>query len=199
MTTPLHVVFIDNFDSFTFNLVDEFARRGASVEVWRNDIDPALALARAESVPGARLIVVSPGPGTPQEAGCSVELIRQAAGRVPVFGVCLGHQAMIEAFGGVVEPAGAILHGRSSPVEHGGAALFEGIPSPFVVGRYHSLASHAVPAPLESLAWTGAIVMAVRHRTHALVGIQFHPESVLTPHGGRLIENVATWAAARGR
>lgn len=198
MTARPHVVFIDNFDSFTFNLVDEFARRGASVEVWRNTVDPAHALARAESGSPHRLIVISPGPGGPADAGCSVELFRQGAGRVPIFGVCLGHQALIQAFGGVVEQAGAILHGRSSPVVHRGDRIFEGIGSPFVVGRYHSLASHEVPPDLEALAWAGPIVMAVRHRRHPLLGIQFHPESVLTPQGGRLIENVLRWACGGG-
>jgi len=196
VTAPLHVVFIDNYDSFTFNLVDEFAKRGCTVEVWRNSVAPEFALARAESADGPRLIVLSPGPGSPAEAGCCIELIRLAAGRVPVFGVCLGHQAMIEAFGGVVESAGVILHGRSSKVVHHGGPLFDGIPSPMVVGRYHSLASHDVPPQLESLATTGTIVMAVRHRTSPLLGIQFHPESVLTPAGGRMIENVVAWAAA---
>ncbi len=195
MTPPLHVVFVDNYDSFTFNLVDEFARRGASVEVWRNSVPAAHVLGRAQPAAGPSLIVLSPGPGTPRDAGCCIELIGQAAGRVPVFGVCLGHQALIEAFGGVVESAGVILHGRSSPVVHGGDPLFDGIPSPFTVGRYHSLASHALPDTLESLATTGPIVMAVRHRIHPLLGIQFHPESVLTPQGGRLIDNVVRWAA----
>ena len=198
MTAPLHVVFIDNYDSFTFNLVDEFARRGCSVEVWRNSVAPELALRRAEAAGGRRLIVLSPGPGSPAEAGCCIELIRQAAGRVPVFGVCLGHQALIEAFGGLVESAGIILHGRSSKVTHVGGPLFEGIPSPMTVGRYHSLASHDVPPELESLASTGSIVMAVRHRRHPLLGIQFHPESVLTPAGGRMIENVIAWAGRGG-
>jgi anthranilate synthase component II len=195
----LHVVFIDNFDSFTFNLVDEFARRGAGVEVWRNTVTPEHALARVEAAPAPPLLVLSPGPGGPKDAGCCVELIRRAAGRVPVFGVCLGHQALIEAFGGVVESAGVILHGRSSRVAHTGGPLFRGVPSPFVVGRYHSLASHDVPAELERLATTDTIVMAVRHRVHPLLGIQFHPESVLTPLGGLLIENVMRWAAAAGR
>lgn len=193
MTAP-HVVFLDNFDSFTFNLVDEFARRGASVEVWRNDDDAGHVLARAEAAPGAGLLVLSPGPGTPAEAGCSIDLIRRAAGRVPVFGVCLGHQAIIEAFGGVVESAGIILHGRSAPVEHRGEGVFSGLASPLVAGRYHSLASHVLPDALESLAWTGDIVMAVRHRRQPVLGIQFHPESVLTPEGGRLIDNVLAWA-----
>ena len=195
MTAP-HVVLVDNFDSFTFNLVDEFARRGSTVEVWRNDATPNHLLERARSAPGPSLLVLSPGPGTPADAGCCIELIRLAAGQVPLFGVCLGHQAIIEAFGGVVESAGIILHGKSSPVEHAGSDLFEGLTSPFVVGRYHSLASHALPGELESLAWTGGIVMAVRHRRHPVLGIQFHPESVLTPEGGRIIENVLQWAGA---
>ncbi|HEX9167146.1 MAG TPA: aminodeoxychorismate/anthranilate synthase component II [Gemmatimonadales bacterium] len=196
MSSPLHVVFIDNFDSFTFNLVDEFARRGATVEVWRNTVRADHALARAMGTSGPRLVVLSPGPGGPRDAGCCLELLRRAGPAVPVFGVCLGHQAMIDAWGGVVESAGAILHGRSSRVTHDGQALFEGIPSPVTVGRYHSLASHAVPPELESLAWADRIVMAVRHRTLPQIGIQFHPESILTPHGGRLIENVIRWAGA---
>jgi anthranilate synthase component 2 len=191
---PLRVVFIDNFDSFTWNLVDEFARRGAEIEVWRNDVTAAHALARTEAGAGARLLVLSPGPGGPREAGCCVELCRMAAGRVPLFGVCLGHQALIEAFGGVVESAGVILHGRGAPVEHRNHAVFSGIPSPFTVGRYHSLASHAVPEALEGLAFAGSVVMAAQHRKHPLLGIQFHPESILTPEGGRLIENVCAWA-----
>jgi anthranilate synthase component 2 len=194
--SPLHVVFLDNFDSFTFNLVDEFARRGATVEVWRNDADAGHVLARARAAAGPALLVLSPGPGTPAAAGCSIELIRRAAGRVPVFGVCLGHQAIIEAFGGVVASAGVILHGRSAPVEHRGEGIFRGLASPLVAGRYHSLASHALPDDLESLAWTGDIVMAVRHRRHPVLGIQFHPESVLTPEGGRLIDHVLAWAGA---
>lgn len=195
---PLHVIFVDNFDSFTFNLVDEFARRGATVEVWRNSATPEHLLARAAAAERPPLFVLSPGPGAPADAGCCIELIRKAAGRVPVFGVCLGHQAMIEAFGGVVTGAGVILHGRSSTVVHQGDPIFEGIDSPFTVGRYHSLASHDVPADLANIAQTDSIVMAVRHRTHPVLGIQFHPESVLTPDGGILIENVIRWAAKAG-
>jgi len=196
MSGTVNVLFIDNFDSFTFNLVDEFARRGASVEVWRNDVTASHALARAEAAPRNRLLVLSPGPGAPRDAGCCIDLIRMAAGRVPVFGVCLGHQAIIEAFGGVVESAGVILHGRSSPVEHHGNPIFHNLPSPFVVGRYHSLASQALPDQLEGLAWTDRIVMAVRHRRFPVLGIQFHPESVLTPQGGVLIDNVLQWTAS---
>ena len=154
----------------------------------------ARVLARAEEHEGARLIVLSPGPGAPRDAGCCVELCRLAAGRVPLFGVCLGHQALIEAFGGVVESAGIILHGKSSSVEHRGGPLFAGVPTSFTVGRYHSLASHDVPDALETVASAGSLVMAVRHRAHPLLGIQFHPESIMTPEGGRLIDNVCAWA-----
>lgn len=200
MTDPgrrgVHVVFIDNFDSFTFNLVDEFARRGCRVEVWRNSVSAALALhhatAGAAGTPG--LVVLSPGPGGPRDAGCCVELVKMATGKVPVFGVCLGHQAIVEAFRGEVGPAGEVVHGRSSPVTHDGDPLFEGIPSPFTVGRYHSLAGLVIQQPLVPIARSGGLVMAVRHTTHPVLGVQFHPESILTPEGGRLIDNVLAWA-----
>jgi anthranilate synthase/aminodeoxychorismate synthase-like glutamine amidotransferase len=144
------------------------------------------------------MIVLSPGPGTPAEAGCCIELIRLAEGRVPVLGVCLGHQAMIEAFGGLVGPAGEVVHGKTSRVTHHGDALFAGVPSPFVVGRYHSLAAQRMPEVLETTAALeradAPLVMAVRHRTAAMVGVQFHPESILTPDGGRIIDNAIQWA-----
>ena len=194
----MKVVLVDNFDSFTFNVVDEFERRGCAVEVWRNTVPAEQLLARARSEPGPGMLVLSPGPGQPADAGCCAELVRLAAGRVPVFGICLGHQVLLESFGAVVEPAHTILHGRSSQVSHGGGRLFEGIPSPFAVGRYHSLAGHRLPEPIEPVAWTDSIVMAARHRDHALLGVQFHPESVLTPHGGRLFDNVLRWATEAG-
>ena len=197
----LRVIMLDNFDSFTFNLVDEFAKRDCAVEVWRNDVPAAHLLGRVAAGAGTpSLLVVSPGPGTPAAAGCSVEAIRRSADRVPIFGVCLGHQAIIEAFGGEVGPAGEILHGRSSLITHEDDPLFDGIPSPCVVGRYHSLAGCRVEAPLRVIARSEEIVMAVRHDTRPIVGVQFHPESILTPFGGTLVENVirsATEAAER--
>jgi len=199
--TDLRIVFVDNFDSFTWNLVDEFARRGAAVEVWRNTTPAPAVLERATA--GAALLVLSPGPGTPADAGCCIELIRLAEGRVPLLGVCLGHQAMVEAFGGVVGPAGEVVHGKTSKVTHQGDALFAGVPSPFVVGRYHSLAAQRVP---EVLLTTAAIeragrslVMAVRHRSAPMLGVQFHPESILTPDGGQIIDNVMHWARDANR
>ena len=194
MAEPLRLVFVDNFDSFTWNLVDEFARRGARIEVWRNSVPAADILARAcNGTPS--LLVLSPGPGTPAEAGCCVEVVRQAAeARIPLFGVCLGHQAMVEAFGGVVGPAGEVVHGKTSRVRHEGGPLFEGIASPFPVGRYHSLAATTLPDCLLPIAGTEHVVMAVAHRSAPQFGVQFHPESILTPEGGRIIDNVIRWA-----
>jgi anthranilate synthase component 2 len=194
MAERLRLVFIDNFDSFTWNLVDEFARRGAEVEVWRNTVTPEHALARAR-FGSPSLVVLSPGPGTPADAGCCIPLVRLAAAEgVPLLGVCLGHQAMVEAFGGVVGPAGEVVHGKTSRVRHQGGPLFDGVPSPFPVGRYHSLAAASLPESLDAIAATERLVMAVRHRTAPQFGVQFHPESILTPDGGRIIDNVIGWA-----
>lgn len=194
MSAPLRIVFVDNFDSFTWNLVDEFARRGAEVEVWRNTVPAGHPLQRARDAETS-LLVLSPGPGTPADAGCCIELVRKAAAAgIPLFGVCLGHQAMVEAFGGVVSGAGEVVHGKTSAVRHQGGALFEGVPSPFPVGRYHSLAATRLPHSLGVTARAGNTVMAVTHRTAPQFGVQFHPESILTPEGGRIIENVMRWA-----
>lgn len=198
MSEPLRLIFIDNFDSFTWNLVDEFARRGAEVEVWRNTATADHVMARAAG-DGPSLLVLSPGPGTPADAGCCIELVRRAAlGSMPLFGVCLGLQVMVEAFGGRVAPAGEVVHGKTSRAIHDGGMLFEGVPSPFPVGRYHSLAASVMPDCLEPLATTGDTVMAVAHRTAPQLGVQFHPESILTPDGGRIIDNVIQWATNAG-
>ena len=199
MPERLRLVFVDNFDSFTWNLVDEFARRHAEVEVWRNTVGAGEVLARARQT-SPSLLVLSPGPGAPADAGCCVELVRlAAAARIPLFGVCLGHQAMVEAHGGVVGPAGEVVHGKISRVRHLGGALFDGIPSPFPVGRYHSLAATTLPDCLTPIATTDRVVMAVAHRDAPQFGVQFHPESILTPEGGRIIENVIQWAANAGQ
>ena len=198
MRDALRIVFIDNFDSFTWNLVDEFSRRGCMVEVWRNTVSAEHAVARARAG-GPGLLVLSPGPGAPGDAGCCVELVRLAAAeRVPLLGVCLGHQAMVEAFGGVVGPAGEVVHGKVSQVRHQGGALFEGVPSIFPVGRYHSLAASVMPEVLTPIAGTDRLVMAAAHRSAPQFGVQFHPESILTPDGGRIIENVIGWAGHAG-
>jgi anthranilate synthase component 2 len=177
---------LDNYDSFTWNLVHLFEQLGAEVVVHRND---AISVDEAEALAPDRL-VVSPGPGRPADAGISVELIRRLGPRVPTLGVCLGHQVIVEAFGGRVGQAKALLHGKSSTVRHDGEGIFTGLPGEIEAGRYHSLAAVEVPEELLITARTDdGDVMAVRHRSHSIEGVQFHPESVLTPEGPALAEN----------
>ena len=183
---------LDNYDSFTYNLVQYAGELGAQPVVYRNDaLTPEEALAL-----GPEAIVISPGPCTPSEAGISVALVLAAAGRVPLLGVCLGHQAIGEAFGGKVVRADRLMHGKTTLVEHTGHPLFQGIPSPVEVMRYHSLviAPQGLPAELEVLAWSsdrtrGQEIMAVAHRSLPVYGVQFHPESVATIAGKRLLAN----------
>jgi len=180
------LLMLDNYDSFTYNLVHLFEELGAEVKVFRND---AITPDEAEALSPTHL-VVSPGPGRPEDAGVSVELIRRLGPTVPTLGVCLGHQAIVEAFGGEVGQAKALLHGKSSPVEHDGKGVFAGLPDPFEAGRYHSLAALTVPDDLEITARTpDGEVMGVRHRELPIEGVQFHPESVLTPLGKDLLRN----------
>jgi anthranilate synthase component 2 len=180
------VLLVDNYDSFTFNLAQYLGELGAAVRVCRSD-DPALDEVAAR--PPDRL-VISPGPGRPTDAGASLRLIERFAGRVPILGVCLGHQAIGEAFGGRVERAPAIVHGKVSNVHHDGRTLFVGLDNPLVAMRYHSLvvAREGLPACLEVSAWTAdGLVMGLRHRRYRVEGVQFHPESVLTGCGKALL------------
>ena len=180
------LLMIDNYDSFTYNLVHLFQELGAEVAVYRND---AITVEEAEALSPAQL-VISPGPGRPADAGVSVELIRRLGPRIPTLGVCLGHQAIVEAFGGQIGQAKALLHGKSSTVEHDGKGVFAGLPQGLVAGRYHSLAAVTVPDELEVSARTpDGEVMGVRHRELPIEGVQFHPESVLTPLGPELGKN----------
>jgi anthranilate synthase/aminodeoxychorismate synthase-like glutamine amidotransferase len=185
---PVRLLLIDNYDSFTYNLVQAFLIEGATVDVRRNDaltIDAALALAPTH-------VCISPGPGTPHDAGISIDIIRAFAGKVPVFGVCLGHQSITEAFDGKVVRAGRLMHGKTSVLTHDGKGLFEGLPNPCEVGRYHSLIAEpdSLPAHLVVTASTAeGEIMGIRHRDFLIEGVQFHPESVLTPEGPRLMRN----------
>jgi anthranilate synthase/aminodeoxychorismate synthase-like glutamine amidotransferase len=180
------LLMLDNYDSFTYNLVHLFEELGADVRVFRND---ALTVEEAEALQPTHL-VVSPGPGRPANAGISVELIRRLGPHVPTLGVCLGHQAIVEAFGGEIGQAKALLHGKASPVEHDGKGVFRGLPIPIEAGRYHSLAALQIPDELEVTARTqDGEVMGVRHRELPIEGVQFHPESVLTPLGPDLARN----------
>ncbi len=187
------LLMIDNYDSFTYNLVQYFGELGQQVQVLRND---ALDIAAIRALQPER-IVLSPGPCTPNEAGISLSLIEQLAGEVPILGVCLGHQAIGQAFGGKVVPARKIMHGKTSAIHHTGQGVFAGIPDTFQATRYHSLVVEqaSLPECLELTAWTenpsGAVeeIMGLRHREFPIEGVQFHPESILTRHGHQLLRN----------
>ncbi len=179
---------IDNYDSFTFNIVQALGELGADVRVIRNDcvdVEGADAL-------GPESLIISPGPGTPGDAGISMALIRHFAGSIPVLGVCLGHQCIVEVFGGVVERAGRVMHGKVSSVYHDGGILYDGLSNPFTATRYHSLIAReeALPDSLEVSAYTSSgEIMGVRMKNGSVEGVQFHPESILTPEGMRLLSN----------
>jgi anthranilate synthase component 2 len=192
---------LDNYDSFTFNLVQYLGELGQEVRVVRNDaIDVAGIRALAPSH-----IMISPGPGTPDDSGVSLDVLRELAGVIPVFGVCLGHQAIGQVFGGKVVRARRIMHGKTSPVHHRGQGVFAGLPDPFEATRYHSLVVErdSVPDCLEVTAWTenddGTLdeIMGLRHRTLAVEGVQFHPESILTRHGHDMLRNFLGLALPR--
>ncbi len=185
---PPRVLVIDNYDSFTYNLVQYLGELGAKGHVVKNDeLDVAGILAFAPDG-----LLISPGPCTPDQAGVSVESIQKISGRVPIFGVCLGHQAIGQAFGGKIVRAGRLMHGKTSPILHDGRGLFASLPSPFEATRYHSLLVEKTSLPdcLEVSAWTAeGEIMGLRHRTLDVEGVQFHPESILTSEGKRLVEN----------
>jgi anthranilate synthase component II len=185
------LLMIDNYDSFTYNLVQYLGELGEEVKVVRND---ELTVGQIEELAPAR-IVLSPGPCTPNEAGVCLEVIERFAGRTPILGVCLGHQAIGQAFGGKVVHARQLMHGKVSRIHHEGRGVFEGLPTPYDATRYHSLAIEraSCPADLEITAWTeDGEIMGVRHRTIAVEGVQFHPESILTEHGHALLKNFLT-------
>ena len=184
----VRMLLIDNYDSFTYNLVQAFAAHGADVMVYRNDmisVDEGLSLQPSH-------LVISPGPGRPDDAGVSLDMIAAFAGRVPVLGVCLGHQSIVQQQGGKIVRAERLMHGKTSLIKHDGKSVFEGITQPFEVGRYHSLCAETetIPDTLEVTAETDSgVIMGVRHRSLQIEGVQFHPESVLTPEGELLMTN----------
>ncbi|GAA2093400.1 aminodeoxychorismate/anthranilate synthase component II [Microlunatus panaciterrae] len=195
MSSQPRILVIDNYDSFVYNLVQYLAQIGAEVEVWRNDdarfADPSF-------VDGFDGVLLSPGPGTPEEAGVCIEVVRTQAGRVPLFGVCLGLQSIGVAYGAVVDRAPELLHGKTSRIDHQGLGVLAGLPSPFTATRYHSLAIEpgTLPEVLEVTATTGSgVIMAVRHRSLPVEAVQFHPESVLTEGGYQMLAN---WLAICG-
>ena len=186
------LLLIDNYDSFTYNLVQAFMVLGADVRVYRND---AITIDQARALEPTHLCI-SPGPGTPAQAGVSMPMIRSFAGHIPVFGVCLGHQSIVEAFGGQIVRAPRLMHGKTSPIQHDELGLFDEVPQACEVGRYHSLIAEpdSIPAQLSVTARTAeGEVMGVRHREYLVEGVQFHPESVLTPDGPVMMRNFLRW------
>ena len=180
------ILVVDHYDSFVYNLVQLVGSLGCGTEVVRSDGATAADLAARR--PDA--VILSPGPGRPEDAGATLGIVRRLTSSIPTLGVCLGHQAIVEAFGGEVGPARSIVHGKAAAVSHDGRGLFRGLPPEFAAGRYHSLAATRIPAALEVTARAGdGEVMAVRHRELPVVGVQFHPESVLTPNGREIAQN----------
>ncbi|MGF1726558.1 aminodeoxychorismate/anthranilate synthase component II [Photobacterium nomapromontoriensis] len=191
MTLP-HIVLLDNFDSFTYNLVDQFRTLGCPVTIYRNSLSvEQMVQALAEKT--NPVLVLSPGPGAPADAGCMPALIKKMQGKVPMIGICLGHQAIVEAYGGKVAGAGDIVHGKSAMMQHNGHAVFGGLPSPLSIARYHSLVAKTVSTDLNVIADVDGLVMAVANDQDKVCGFQFHPESILTTQGAQLLTNTLSW------
>ena len=188
------IVFLDNFDSFTYNLVDQFRTLGHQVKIYRNDCD--LDFLEAQCRQANHILALSPGPGTPAQAGNMLALIERVKSAVPIIGICLGHQALIEAFGGKVVHAGEVLHGKVSQIHHDEQAMFQGIQNPMPVARYHSLMGENLPDEFIVNAKYNNIIMAIRHKTLPICAFQFHPESILTVQGSKLLKQSVEWLLA---
>ncbi|MDR9828642.1 aminodeoxychorismate/anthranilate synthase component II [Vibrio sp. FNV 38] len=188
-----NIVFIDNFDSFTYNLVDQFRSLGHQVKIYRNSIS-AEAIERAVNELDNPVILLSPGPGAPAEAGSMPAIIQRFKGKVPMIGICLGHQAIVEAYGGTVAGAGQIIHGKVSMMAHDEHAIYAGLPSPLAIARYHSLVATSVPESLSITAEVDGLVMSVVQEQDKVCGFQFHPESIMTTQGATLLANAIEWA-----
>ena len=182
-----HVFLLDNFDSFTYNLVDQFRVMGVKVTVYRNDIDADFIIEQMNNSEFSPVLVLSPGPGTPSDAGCLVELVNKCREKIPMLGICLGHQAIVQSFGGVIGLAPQTVHGKSSEIAHNDQGPFKGLINPMPVARYHSLMATTMPQGLNVLATTNDIVMSVMDDSQTIIGFQFHPESILTLGGEALL------------
>ncbi|HHQ4631452.1 MULTISPECIES: aminodeoxychorismate/anthranilate synthase component II [Aeromonas] len=182
-----NIFLLDNFDSFTYNLVDQFRSLGYPVRIYRNSLPASRIMSEIAASEGDAVLVLSPGPGAPHEAGCLIDLIKLARGQVPILGICLGHQALCEAYGGTVGAAGEIVHGKRSLIEHNGHGAFAGLQSPLPVARYHSLVATYVPEELTVIAHYQGMPMAIEQQDERVLGFQFHPESIMTSEGARLL------------
>ncbi|CAM3705895.1 aminodeoxychorismate/anthranilate synthase component II [Vibrio aquimaris] len=188
-----NIVFIDNFDSFTYNLVDQFRSLGHDVTIYRNSLSASTIETAVEKLDNP-VLLLSPGPGAPSEAGSMPEVINNLKGKVPMIGICLGHQAIVEAYGGQVDGAGDIVHGKVSMMEHQTHAIYKDLPSPIAIARYHSLVATDVPESLTVTAEVDGLVMSVVQEQDKVCGFQFHPESIMTTQGATLLANAIEWA-----
>ncbi|PSW07370.1 aminodeoxychorismate/anthranilate synthase component II [Photobacterium lipolyticum] len=193
--TQAHIVLLDNFDSFTYNLVDQFRSLGYPVTIYRNSLS-VIQMERALGEKDNPVLVLSPGPGAPADAGCMPALIQRVKGKVPIIGICLGHQAIVEAYGGKVEGAGDIVHGKAAMMTHNHHPVFGDLPNPLSIARYHSLVATRVPESLENIADVNGLVMAVTNDADRVCGFQFHPESILTTQGAQLLTNTLNWVTS---
>jgi len=200
MKQPVTVFLLDNVDSFTYNLVDELRTLDLNIVVYRNTVDAQTLLTRmeAEAKHSRVLLLLSPGPGAPQNAGCMPQLLTLIQGRFPVLGICLGHQAIVAHYGGTVDRAEQVMHGKSSLVHHHGETLFAGLPQPLQIARYHSLIATALPDCLERIAACGDLTMAVHHPEDRMLGFQFHPESILSAQGSQLLAQSIVFLTEQG-
>ncbi|CAM2926279.1 aminodeoxychorismate/anthranilate synthase component II [Moritella viscosa] len=187
---------LDNFDSFTYNLVDQFRSLGHEVKIYRNSISAEAIKQQIDQCENNPVVVLSPGPGNPSEAGCLLELIRLCRGQYPMIGICLGHQALVQQYGGIVGRAEEIMHGKASSINHDGQLMFAGLSQPLPVARYHSLVATEVPSSLTVNAEFNGMPMAIIQPEDKVIGFQFHPESILTSEGAELLKNTLAWAAA---
>ncbi|RAW90551.1 glutamine amidotransferase-related protein [Photorhabdus laumondii] len=188
-----NILLLDNVDSFTYNLVDQLRHHGHQVVIYRNTVATEMIMQQLRML-SSPLLMLSPGPGKPSDSGCMPQLLQQIIGEIPVIGICLGHQAIIEAYGGKISAADEILHGKASLAKHDNQAMFANLENPLPVARYHSLTGSRIPSELTISARCGDTVMAVRHDKHKVCGFQFHPESILTTHGAKLLEQTLVWA-----
>ncbi|ANF17273.1 anthranilate synthase subunit II [Buchnera aphidicola (Schlechtendalia chinensis)] len=187
------ILLLDNIDSFTYNLVDQLRINNCNVIIYRNTVSISIILKKLSKMCNP-ILILSPGPGHPDNAGCMLKLLKIVCGKIPIIGICLGHQAIVKIYGGNIENSGEILHGKTSFIEHDGQAMFHNIPNPFLVARYHSLICNDVPNSLTISAHCNGAVMSVRSDKEKICGVQFHPESILTTLGSKFLKQTVEWA-----
>jgi anthranilate synthase/aminodeoxychorismate synthase-like glutamine amidotransferase len=191
-----NILLLDNIDSFTYNLVEQLRNKNNNVLIYRNTVNLKIILNTLKNIKNP-ILMLSPGPSSPKKAGCMLNLIKETKGRIPIVGICLGHQAIVEAYGGIIGYAGEIFHGKASLINHDGLEMFEGLPQPLPVARYHSLICNKIPKNFIINSYFDNMIMSVRNDLDYVCGFQFHPESILTTSGGLLLEKIIKWTSLK--